>query len=100
MANNVTERYGIISGATKEALLKSLGDGSVVPVIVGGQKKVVEAKVVSMTCSANARRHYPVVLEGEFWQGKPRRVTVKSYDTDGSVGGEGVCEFVQHEKAY
>lgn len=100
LAANVTERYGVISGAAKESLLKSLGDGSPVPVIVGNEKKIVEAKVVSMTCSTNARRFYAVVFEGEFWQGKTRRVTVKNYDTDGSVGGEGICEYVKPDSAY
>jgi len=100
LATNVTERYGIVSGATKEALLKSLGDGSIVPVVVGREGKVVNAKVVSMKCSANARRFYAVVLEGEFWQGKTRQVTVKDYDTDGSAGGDGICEYLKHEHAY
>lgn len=97
---HVTERYGVVSGATKEALLKSLAEGTPVPVLVAGSGGVVNATVVSMTCSTNARRIFEVQLEGPFWQGKQRRVTVAKYDTEASAGGEGVCEYVKHEHAY
>lgn len=97
---HVTERYGVVSGATKEALLKSLAEGTPVPVHVGGRNEVVQATVVSMACSTNARRIFEVKLEGPFWQGKTRRVTVAKYDTNASTGGEGACEYEQVEKAY
>lgn len=97
---HVTERYGTICGATKEALLKSLAEGTPVPVLVAGSGGVVNATVVSMACSTNARRIFEVQLEGPFWQGKQRRVTVAKYDTEASAGGEGVCEYVKREQAY
>ncbi|MFB0964348.1 MAG: hypothetical protein QMC36_01380 [Patescibacteria group bacterium] len=53
-----------------------------------------------MACSTNARRIFEVQLEGPFWQGKQRRVTVAKYDTEASAGGEGVCEYVKREQAY
>lgn len=97
---HVTERYGIISGAAKETLLKSLAEGVPIPVLVGGRNEVVHATVVSMACSTNARRIFEVKLEGPFRQGKSRRITVAKYDTEGSAGGEGICEYQQVEKAY
>ena len=97
---HVTERYGVVSGATKEALLKSLAEGTPVSVLVGGRNEVVHATVVSMACSTNARRIFEVQLEGPFWQGKQRRVTVAKYDTEASAGGDGVCEYVKREQAY
>lgn len=97
---HVTERYGTICGATKEALLKSLADGTPIPVRRGSSNETVQATVVSMACSTNARRIFEVQLEGPFWQGKQRRVTVAKYDTEASAGGEGVCEYVKREQAY
>lgn len=97
---HVTERYGTISGATKEALFKSLSEGTPVPLLVGNRNEPVQATVVSLKCSTNARRIFEVEFEGNFWQGKRRTVTVANYDTEASAGGEGVCEYVKREHAY
>lgn len=100
MAANVTENYGALRGVSKDELAKSLVEGTPVTVTVGDRKETVEATVFSMECGTNARRFFKVVFEGDFWQGRPRRVTVEKYDTDGGAGGPGVCQYLKREHAY
>lgn len=100
MAANVTENYGTLRGVSKDELLKSLAEGKFVTVTVGERTEWVESLVVSMERIDDARRFFKVVFEGNFWQGRARRVTVEKYDTDGSVGGQGVCQYLKREHAY
>lgn len=97
---HITERYGTISGADKKALFESLSEGTPVTLTVGKRKEVVEATVVSLKCTTNARRIFRIEFDGDFWQGAWRRVTVENYDSDDGVGGEGICEYESRERAY
>lgn len=97
---NVTEHYGTIRGASKEELAKSLIEGTPVVLTVGDRKEKAEVAVVSMECETNARRFFKIVVSGNLWQGRPRRVTIEKYDTDGGAGGHGVCSYQKREHAY